>query len=84
MLGNVLSINKLVAKAVEYSDNNQTADMMYVFGQITYILLDFEPIVLDEAGFGRNIDLDGEIYLQDTAPKNKSLEGARYIVKKWH
>lgn len=74
----------MVSKAVEYSDNNQTEEMMFVLGQITYILLDFEPIVLDEAGFGRNIDLDGEIYLQDMAPTNKSLEGARDIVKKWH
>jgi hypothetical protein len=78
VLGNVLSINKLVSKAVEYSDNNQTVDMMRIFGQMTYILLDFEPIVLDEAG------LDGEIYLQNDAPVNKSLEGARDIVKKWH
>jgi len=42
--------------------------MMKVLGQITFILLDFEPIVLDEAGFGSNINLDGEIYLQDMAP----------------
>lgn len=51
---------------------------------MTYILFDFEPIVLDEAGFGKNIGLDGEIYLQEKPPKNKSLEGAREIVKKWH
>jgi len=43
-------------------------EMMKVLGQITFILLDFEPIVLDEAGFGSNINLDGEIYLQDMAP----------------
>ena len=28
-------------------------------------MLDFEPIVLDDAGFGKNIYFDGEIYLQD-------------------
>jgi len=37
--------------------------MMYVLGQISYIMLDFEPIVLDEAGFGRNIGQEGEIFL---------------------
>lgn len=37
--------------------------MMYVLGQITYIILDFEPIVLDDAGFGNKVDIDGEIYL---------------------
>ena len=84
MLGNVLSVNKLVSKAVEFSDANETNKMMYVLGQITYVMLDFEPIVLDEAGFGRNIGLDGEIYLQDKPPVNKSLEGARDIVSKWH
>ena len=58
--------------------------MMYAFGQITYILLDFEPIVLDEAGFqSKNMADDGEIYLQDRPVKNMSLEGARNITKKW-
>lgn len=38
---------------------------MYIFGQITYITLDFEPIVLDDAGFGWNTEQDGEIYLHD-------------------
>jgi hypothetical protein len=37
---------------------------------MTFILFDFEPIVLDEVGFGKNIGLDGEIYLQDKPPKN--------------
>ena len=50
-----MSVNKLVAKAVEYSEKNETEKMMFIFGQITYILLDFEPIVLDEAGFGSNV-----------------------------
>ena len=63
MLGNVLSINKLVAKAVEFNEKNQTVEMMEVLGQITFIMLDFEPIVIDEAGFGRNVLEDGEIYL---------------------
>lgn len=48
--------------------------MMYTLGQITYIILDFEPIVLDDAGFGKNIDIDGEIYLQDEAVINESLQ----------
>ena len=63
VLGNVLTINKQVAKAVEFSDNNETEKMMYVLGQITYIMLDFEPIVLDEAGFGKNVGQEGEIFL---------------------
>ena len=63
VLGNVLSINKLVAKAVEFNEQNKTEEMMYILGQITYIMLDFEPIVIDEAGFGKNIDIDGEIFL---------------------
>lgn len=63
VLGNVLSINKLVAKAVEFNEKNQTVEMMEVLGQITFIMLDFEPIVIDEAGFGRNVLEDGEIYL---------------------
>lgn len=83
ILGNVLSVNKLVSKAVEHSDNNQTDKMMFVLGQITYIMLDFEPIVLDDFGFGKNIGEDGEIYLQDKAPVNMSLDGARNIIKKW-
>ena len=28
-------------------------------------MVDFSPIALDDAGFGKNIDVDGEIYLQD-------------------
>lgn len=32
VLGNVLTINKQVAKAVEYNDNNETEKMMYVLG----------------------------------------------------
>ena len=63
VLGNVLSVNKLVQKAVEFNDNNETEKMMYILGQITYVLLDFEPIVLDDAGFGRNVLNEGEIYL---------------------
>jgi len=74
VLGNVLSINKLVQKAVEYNEKNETEKMMYTLGQITYIILDFEPIVLDDAGFGKNIDIDGEIYLQDEAVINESLQ----------
>lgn len=38
---------------------------MYILGQIAYIFVDFEPIVLDDAGFGKNVDQYGEIYLQD-------------------
>lgn len=51
---------------------------MYILGQITYILLDFEPIVLDDAGFGKNIDVDGEIYLQDEPVINESLEQTNF------
>ena len=32
ILGNVLSINKLVQKAVDYNDKNETEKMMYIFG----------------------------------------------------
>lgn len=63
VLGNVLNINKLVSKAVEYSDAGENEKMMYILGQITFIMLDFEPIVLDEAGFGKNVAMDGEIFL---------------------
>ena len=65
VLGNVLSINKFVAKAVEYSDANETEAMMYILGQITYILFDFEPIVLDEAGFTNAINFNDDIFLQN-------------------
>lgn len=48
--------------------------MMYVLGQIAYILLDFEPIVLDDSGFGKSIDTEGEIYLQADPVINESLK----------
>ena len=73
VLGNVLAINKLVQKAVQYNDEGKTNEMMFVLGQITYIMLDFEPIVLDDVGFGKNIDVDGEIYLQDEPVIDESL-----------
>lgn len=52
VLGNILKINKLVNQAVAYNEKNETAAMYRVFGEIYYIMVDFEPIVLDDAGFG--------------------------------
>lgn len=86
VLANVLRINNLVQKAVEYNDNNETEKMMYILGQISYIMLDFEPIVLDDAGFGKNVDIDGEIYLQDGIFENsldvQSQDSSR--IKEWY
>lgn len=86
VLGNVLNINKLVSKAVEYSDAKEEEKMMYILGQITFILLDFEPIVLDEAGFGNNIANDGEIFLQDSSITNDLPKDGRINPdpKKWY
>ena len=41
VLANVLLLNRKVQKAVEYNDANETEKMMYVLGQVTYIMLDF-------------------------------------------
>jgi len=40
--------------------------MWFILGEITYITVDFEPIVLDDAG------LDDQIYLKDDS--NSILE----------
>ena len=73
VLANVLRINNLVQNAVDYNDNNETEKMMYILGQITFIMLDFKPIVLDDAGFGWKVETEGEIYLQDDPFENNSL-----------
>ena len=70
VLANVLLLNRKVQKAVEYNDANETEKMMYMLGQIAYIMLDFQPIVLDDAGFGKNVAKDGEIFLQDEPFEN--------------
>ena len=73
VLGNILKINKLVNQAVAYNERGQLTDMYHIFGEIFFITVDFEPVVLDDAGFGRNTKQDGEIFLQNVNLKDSSI-----------
>lgn len=56
LLGNILTINKLYGEIIEYDELNKTEEKWYELGRIARIVLDFEPIVLEDASLSSDDD----------------------------
>lgn len=54
LLGSILTINSLYSEIVEYSEAGNTPAMYYEFGRIARLVLDIEPVVLEESAFNAN------------------------------
>lgn len=73
LLGNILTINSLYGEIREYTENNETERVYYEFGRIFRLVMDIEPVVLEEAGF----DADEQItYAADASPADSGVWGA--------
>ena len=49
MLMQLVSVNKIYAKVMEYSEKNETENMYYAFGRIFRMVVDFEPVIIENA-----------------------------------
>jgi hypothetical protein len=51
LLGNILTINSLYGGIREYAEANNTEKVFYEYGRIFRLVMDIEPVVLEEAGY---------------------------------
>ena len=69
LLGNILTINALYGDIREYDEANNTAKVWYEFGRIWRLVVDIEPVILEEAGWSAP---DDSIYF--SADESSSAE----------
>lgn len=50
LLGNIITINRIFNQVVELSDKNETVKMYALLGRIFKMVIDFEPVIFEEAG----------------------------------
>jgi len=76
LLGNILTINSLYGEIIEYSEANDTESMYYEFGRIFRLVVDIEPVVLEEAAF----NADEIVYSGSAAPADSGVWGRPLVM----
>ena len=74
LLGNILTINSLYGEIREYSEANDTVKVYYEFGRIFRLVMDIEPVVLEEAGY--DADEEEITYAADASPADSGVWGS--------
>jgi len=74
LLGNILTINSLYGEIREYSEANDTEKVYYEFGRIFRLVMDIEPVVLEEAGY--DADEEEITYAGDASPAVSGVWGS--------
>lgn len=70
-----MTINSLYGEIREYSEANDTEKVYYEFGRIFRLVVDIEPVVLEEAGYDKADDVE-ITYAADSAPADSGVWGA--------
>jgi hypothetical protein len=51
LLGSILTINKIYQQVIDYNALGQTEEMFFAFGRIFKMLVDIEPVTVEQAAF---------------------------------